>query len=344
MQNFCTLFNTAYLSRGLVLYKSLLRHSPSFHLYVFAFDQGVLDYFRQEKLDHLTVISLLEFEDNELLSVKPTRSPTEYCWTCTPSTIRYCIQKFSLPGCTYLDADMCFYADPRVLTDEMKDRSVQITAHRYSPPYDQSASSGKYCVQFATFMNNPQGMEVLQSWRDDCLTWCYARVEEGRFGDQKYLDSWTTRFGSVNELENLGGGIAPWNVQQYIFSIREGNLKGLETKSGKTFSAVFFHFHGLKFFSNSLVSYTDTLYEVPDEVKVLFYKPYVSELLKAGREIKEKYPDMDPHGAKAPTSDKPLSLLTLTFRYIYYLLKYGDFAGIRTRLYKSHQHFYRINY
>jgi hypothetical protein len=61
------------------------------------------------------------------------------------------------------------------------------------------------------------GMAVLNWWRDRCIEWCYARSEEGKFGDQKYLDDWTTRFDSVHVLEHLGGGIAPWNVQQYSF-------------------------------------------------------------------------------------------------------------------------------
>jgi hypothetical protein len=344
IQNFCTLFNSAYLSRGLVLYESLRKHATGFHLYVFAFDEEVLRYFKEEKLPQLTVISLSEFEDNELLAVKSKRSATEYCWTCTASTIRYCLDTFQLEVCTYLDADMCFYANPQILIQEMGPDAVQITSHRYSAPYDQSAVSGKYCVQFVTFRNTPAGRKILESWRNDCLEWCYARVEEGRFGDQKYLDTWGARFGSVNELRHLGGGLAPWNLQQYYFEHKNGALLGKEKQTGKEFEVIFFHFHGLKFYSNNLVSYTDTLYEVSSEVKHLFYKPYVLELLAEGRKVKTKHPNLDPHGAKITSSDKPLSFVTLTVRYFFYLIKYGDISGRRARLFSEHQHLYRINY
>jgi len=91
MLNFVTLFNSFYLSRGLALYQSLLKQCPDFHLYVVAFDDATFNYFKNHPKTHLTVISLQQFEDDELKAVKPTRSMGEYCWTSTPSTILYCI-------------------------------------------------------------------------------------------------------------------------------------------------------------------------------------------------------------------------------------------------------------
>ena len=58
--------------------------------------------------NHVTVISLQEFEDQRLLVAKKNRSSGEYCWTCTPSTVLYVLDHFEVDNCTYIDADHFF--------------------------------------------------------------------------------------------------------------------------------------------------------------------------------------------------------------------------------------------
>lgn len=305
--NFCTLFNSNYLSRGLVMYDSLLAHCQDFHLYVFAFDDVCHNYLIEAQLPHLTVISLKEFEDPELLRVKSSRSMAEYCWTCTASTILYSILHFDLRHCTYIDADLQFFADPAILIDEMGDKSVLITEHRYTPAYDQSLDSGKYCVQFVTFKNDTNGMKVLLSWRKNCIDWCYARIEDGKFGDQKYLDSWTSDYEGVHELQHLGGGVAPWNVQQYAFVQTAYDLTGTKRDNGEDFQMVFYHFHGLRFFDEDIVSFSDSRYDLDQSIQDLFYKPYIRLLNQKKQEINELKPGFDPNGTSGKAPYKPMS-------------------------------------
>lgn len=314
--NFCTLFNANYLSRGLAVYESLLAVCPDFHLYVFAFDDKTYDYLKKLNAEKLTPVSLKEFEDEELLRIKPTRSAAEYCWTCTPSTILYALKKYGLENCTYIDADMYFYSDPAVLINEMKGKSVMITEHRYTPAYDQTATSGKYCVQFVTAFNNAEGLEVMNWWRNACIEWCYARHEDGKFGDQKYLDDWTSRFSCVHELQHLGGGIAPWNVQQYEFERRNGKIKGREIKSGKEFEAVFFHYHGLKFYDGDIVSLTDAGYAINKGVIELFFKPYVRALMKIKAEVQKHNTSFNPNGTSGPAPYSEAGFKTLKKYYL----------------------------
>lgn len=295
MINFCTLYNSNYSAKGLAMYYSLLRHCQSFHLFIFAFDDLLVEALNKMQLRHVTVITLKEFEDEKLLEVKKKRTAGEYCWTCSNSTILYCLEHFNLDSCTYIDADLYFYSDPQILIDEMGDKDVSIIPHRYTPKYDQSKTSGIYCVQFMTFKNTPKGLEVLKWWRERCLEWCYARSEDGKFGDQKYLDDWLTRFDCVCELQNLGGGVAPWNQQQYIFTQKGENIVGVEKNTGKEFNVVFYHYHNFKSYaSGKFRNYVAAMgYKLPDDVRSLLYKPYEREHSKCYHIMKKVDSNID---------------------------------------------------
>lgn len=281
MLNLCTLFAANYSAKGLAMYWSLERVCPSFHLYIFAFDDLCAKILNKLNLQHVTIITLQEFEDPELLRVKPTRNPGEYCWTCSSSVIKYCIEHYHLDNCTGIDADLYFFSNPTCLVEEMDDKDVLLTEHRYTPCYDQTSESGKYCVQFSTFKNTPKGMHVLNWWRDACLEWCYNKVEPGRFGDQKYLDDWMTRFDCVHELQHLGGGVAPWNMQQYEFKKINGEVYGYEIATGKEFPLVFFHFHSVICRRKGLLREFFIGYPASKSIKNLIYRQYFRDYKRA---------------------------------------------------------------
>jgi len=286
MYNYCTLFDKNYLIRGLAMYESLKAHSKDFHLYIFAFDDLTEKILKEMNLSHVTVVSLSEFEDEELLAIKPTRTKGEYCWTCTPSIIKYSIETFNLPSCTYIDADIYFYRDPSLLIEEMGNNSVLITPHWYTPMYDRSATSGIYCVQFVTFKNTPEGMEVLEWWRKSCNAWCYARFEDGKFGDQKYLDNWPKEFKGVYVSQIKGGGVAPWNIQQY--ELKKTNYKFFvkEKRTDRIYPVIFFHFHDLKFLDSENVylgPYILSKYVIEE-----LYIPYIKLLKKINEHVINK--------------------------------------------------------
>ncbi len=343
MLNFCTLFNTNYLSRGLAMYQSLEKVCPSFHLYVFAFDNDCYTYLNNNPFSHLTAISMHDFESPSLLHIKPTRSMAEYCWTSTPFTILYCLQKFNLTDCTYLDADMIFYNDPKVLIDEMGDKSVLISEHRYPKIYDQSWYSGIYCVQFMCFKNNKAGLKVLNWWKDRCLEWCYSRLEDGKFGDQKYLDDWTTRFDCVHVMQHRGGGVAPWNLILYDFLNRRG-LQLIEKKTVTAYDVIFFHFHGVQFFIDKKVSLAGPLYEISADVKKLIYFPYINQLMRITGDIHQQDPSLNANGAFKVAPSKQQVFKQFIIDQLHGFARY-PFAAFSLKNYnfKNHYHLHNLD-
>ncbi len=288
--NFCTMFDSAYLPFGLSLYDSLTKNAQRFHLYILAFDDQCYNILKQMNLNNVTTIALKEFEDDELLKIKKTRSTVEYYWTCTPSVILYCINNFGLEQCTYLDSDLYFYDNPQKVTDLIEKESVLITPHRYLEKFDNSKINGKYCVQFMTFRNDTYGRRVLEWWRNACLEWCFDRYEDGKFGDQKYLDNWPEQFEGVYVADQEWLGVAPWNAARYKFKNDKNTISISNDLNKKQFRLNFFHFHGIRFYRDGIVDFHG-YYLTPDQYNVI-YIPYVRRLILNYLEVCSNYGDI----------------------------------------------------
>jgi len=294
---FCTLFDSRYFSRGIAMCESLIRHVPDARIYLFAFDETCREAVRAMGTRQVTVIALEELEDEALRRVRQTRGWLEFLWTCTPATIRHVLERYREDLCTYVDADVYFYSSPLPVLDELAGDDVMITEHRYTAEYDQSTTSGIYNVQFMPFRNTARGRGVLEWWREACLESCELNPAEGKCGDQKYLDDWTTRFPGVHVMQHIGGGVAPWNVQQYRFTTNDGRTVGTEVSSGRGFDLVFYHFHALKLTQRGNVHLTSFAYPLTPDVVELIYRPYVRQLFAVERRIRTLGLNFDPHGA-----------------------------------------------
>ena len=267
--NFCTLFDRNYLYKGLALYYSLLEHCDNFNLWIVCFDEISYSVLKEMNLKNVNLISLKEFEDGELLNIKDTRSPAEYCWTCTPSVPLYILNKEkSLDHITYLDADLFFFDDPAPIFKELGDGSILMTEHQYAKNAEgYTKKYGRYNVQFLIFRNDPSGLECLKWWRDRCIEWCYAKPADGKFGDQKYLDDWHERFNGVVVLRHKGG-LAPWN----IYNHRVSKINDKIYVDGDPL--IFYHFHTFKILNSTKFNLVDGYGLTRNHID-LIYMPYI---------------------------------------------------------------------
>ena len=296
MNHYCTLFDSFYLSRGLVMYESLKKHTKNFHLYIFAFDDLSCNILRDKNLEKVTVISLSEFETLELLAVRESRTKAEYCWTCTPWIIKHVFEKYKVQECTYIDSDLMFYDNPLILLDEMKPGATTlITEHRYSKleKIYEEKRAGKFCVQFIAFNTSSESKKILNKWANQCIDWCYNRYEDGKFGDQKYLDEWPHKYKGVHILENEGGGVAPWNVKKYKFIEKDGEIFIEKKKSKKIFKLVFFHFQSLRLKDDTTADMG--WHYINRKLRKIIYSAYINNLIDIEKMLAENYSDYTIH-------------------------------------------------
>lgn len=292
MLNFCTLFDSFYLDKGIALYRSLERVSDCFKIFIFCFDDLSRDILNSMKFEHAIILHHSAFENDDLLKLKRERSKAEYCWTCTPVIIEYVLDHFEVDDCTYIDADLYFFDNPQVLFDEIKVNyaNIGITSHRFSDGLKDRwlcRRSGKFCVEFNFFDQTPNSRKALKWWREQCAEWCFHLYEAERMGDQKYIEKFPLLFNGVYEFQNLGGGVAPWNLNQYVYDHSENKHIYLKNKrDDAVFSVIYYHFQNLRFLSENIVNVSSETHS--KKTKDALYIPYLKEIKKCREELKKK--------------------------------------------------------
>lgn len=263
MEHYVTLFDSLFLPQGVALHRSLQRHAGRHTLWIVCVDRQAFEVLSALALPDVRLIELSAVETPELLAAKPGRSRGEYCWTLTPFVPAFVFEAdASVQRVTYLDADLWFRDSPQAVFAEFEQsgRSVLITDHLPSADHDHSATNGRFCVQFMTFVRGG-GESVRRWWAERCIEWCHARFEDGRFGDQKYLDSWPTRFADhVHVLSERHPVLGPWNAMRFPY--------------GAAFAV---HFHGLRLLDAGRVSIADN-YDIPETTFRCAYQPYFGDL------------------------------------------------------------------
>ena len=271
---FCTLFDSGYLLKGVAMLRSLARFCPGARVFVLCMDDQARCILERLDLPFVSCISLADIEDEALRKAKADRGVAEYCWTLSPCLPWYVMQQHpEVDFLTYLDADLLFYSNVLPLFDEIGDASVGIIEHRFTERLRDRDVNGRFCVEWVSFRRDEQGMACLSRWREQCIEWCYYRLEDGKMGDQKYLDEWPGRYSACHILMHPGAGIAPWNYAQYHFGKDEAGRIKVEGAP-----LVFYHFHQFQLLDNGKFDRLSTFYTSECREPAAVYEAYETEL------------------------------------------------------------------
>ena len=279
---YCTYFNKGYLSRGIVLIRSLSRVDPGFRIEVLCFDDATYDFLVSHNLGNVIPCRLADFESRhpELVAVKPSRTRGEYFFTCTSSwTLDVILRNKAADMVTYLDADMKFFTSPAGVFDSFHDKDILICDHHFERDAELKIVYGRYNVGWISFRNNQTGIKCLSKWASDCVDWCYDRLEDGKFADQKYLDAWPALYGDSLAVAPRSLNLGPWGIGNGEFSVREG----APCICGEPI--VLYHFQGLRLFGRRHYYLGYYYHHSVSEILEFLYEPYIRELQSVEREF-----------------------------------------------------------
>jgi lipopolysaccharide biosynthesis glycosyltransferase len=219
-------------------------------------------------------LSEIEKEDPEFARTKDDRSEKEYAWTSKAPIILYLFNHYRrIKHMVYMDADTCFLSSPKAIFDEFKKYSVMLTRERFfiEDNFERYRLNGSYNGGFLAFRRDKFAIECLKWFREKCLDWCYNRLENGLYGDQKYLDEIPQRFNNVGISKNMGVNVTAWYAHASILE-EAGNKIYLND-----FPVIFYHFSGSVLYNEcefDLCMYVN----LPGELIQMIYVPYVKQL------------------------------------------------------------------
>jgi hypothetical protein len=171
-----------------------------------------------------------------------------------------------------------FFDDPGAIREELGNGSILVIEAQRSPRWRARADplnrKGTYNVGLLQFRRTTAAFACLRRWRERCIEWCFDRVKPDRFGDQRYLDEWPTRYEGVVVSEHRGVGLAPWNLENHRLSYT----------GGRTWvdadPLLLYHFSGLRLITPWLYDPGLRPYgiDMGPVTKHHIYVPYVREL------------------------------------------------------------------
>lgn len=253
---FCAIMTKDRLYQGVALHRSLHHHvkAMKFNMFILCLDDDAYHILKELKLADTTVFHISEIEDENLIHKRSERRANEYCWTLKPVFLQFVFNQYPDIGrVTYVDADLCFFADPSVIFLDAPDDDILLSPHDFAKQLKGAENDcGKYNSGFISFTRSHISISCLEWWREKCFGWCYDRSENGKFGDQKYLDQMPSLFSGVTEIKTPGVNIAPWNQSKYRFNIQDG------VECVNDDRLIFYHYCGFRIVNSGQIALTLT--------------------------------------------------------------------------------------
>jgi hypothetical protein len=268
----CTIFNKDYLVRGLALYISLKKYMSGLHFWILCADDLSYNFMKKINLENTTIFHLKNLEDKKLYKAKETRKTYEYCWTLKAPFIQFILKNnYNINSVLYCDSDLFFFTDARKIYKEWGNASIFISKLWMNPRSEKAF--GSFSAGLIGFKRDRTAFKCLRWWKIQCIRWCYNKIEEGRWSDQKYLDCWPKMFENVKITENKGINLGPWDIKRVDITKNKNSI------FCNNHELIVYHFSGFSIFN-------DCEYElckrrkIPQNAIKYIYSRYVKQIKK----------------------------------------------------------------
>ncbi len=287
MRTYCTYFDSHYLAQGIVMLRSLLRFDPQAGIRVLAWDESCERVLRDLFPSSIQVTGLAELHSQkpQLPALRASRTAWAYYATHKPAFVRFVLESTPRPASvTFVDADMCFFADPSPAYEELGTAAIGLSPHRFPASAQTLAIYGTYNAGWIYWRAGTAARQCLTDWERECMAWCEPEVQpDGRFMNQGYLNGWPNRYSSVLILKHPGVNLAPWNIGGHLLTRNWGKL----SVDGRPL--ICYHFSGLL---RDASGFWYSIYPSPSQFDIArkrIYEPYLDAVESEGRRLSKSH-------------------------------------------------------
>ena len=276
---YTTAFDKAYLTRGIAMIESLFNQDQEAVVSVLCLDiETEIAVTSLSENFNIKILLPHDLGDALILKIRGDREYREFCWTLGALLCNYYVQSGE-PEIVYLDADIYFFGNPKVLLEEARQGDVAAIKHRFPVRLQHYEVNGLFNVQWVYFANTPVGKQASKKWAEQCIENCSYLPDLGIVGDQKYLDEWPMLYPTFVEVTNPGAGVAPWNHEIHL--PQKHSQQWIVADSNPL---IFYHFHGLKISEGGGIEFSGPIYSQVVPLPNELYSEYIDVLAEvAGR-------------------------------------------------------------
>jgi hypothetical protein len=288
---YITYFDQRYLSRAVVMMRSLRHHDPEHEIFALCFDEvaeAVTAALGDEKIVVISGRSLQAFDSG--LAACRDRTRWAFYATHKPILPMYVLERRpDLIAVTHVDADVWFFSSPATLFGMIGEASIALSPHRFAMGRERAAQVGLFNAGFIHWRHDALGLRCLSDYRADCLRWCEDRIEpDGRYMNQGYLTTWPDRYPGVHVIRHPGVNLAPWNIAAHsLDSAGELHVDGVPL--------VFYHYSNVILDPAGIwrTNYREFGANL-DFARWAIYRPYLKAIERAERWIRWRWRGLAP--------------------------------------------------
>jgi len=284
----CVISGKEYCIKIIALYRSLMKQSNHVHLWVLCTDDFTYQTLSKMALKHVHLLHVEEIENEKLQQVKTERKTNEYCWTLKAPLVEFILSNYDIERILYCDGDIYFFQDPAAIFQNWGESSIYLCPQRDLAWVEEKY--GKYQAGIIGFKKDTSGLAAVKWWKDRCIEWCSSIEDNGRFGDQKYLDQLPILFGNTKVSNHLGINAAPWNcIYNNNFQITKNENQVYIQKD----SLIAYHFSCLTIYDRDKFDLWNMHpLTIQKEIVQYIYQPYLQHLQATIAALEPSYPEL----------------------------------------------------